>query len=102
MTSDELSRLRANVDHIDNQIAELLNKRFEIVVQMGIFKKKNSLPLRDLKREREILTRIAQFTVQENAILSRNALKIIFEKIFDVSLQAQQEYCKSQSPDNSK
>ena len=51
---EKLLQLRENIDNIDNQILNLLKKRFEIVKKVKNVKKDNNLPILDSKREEKI------------------------------------------------
>lgn len=46
---------RKQIDEIDNQILELLKERFEISKKIGKYKKQNNLPIRNKKREKQLL-----------------------------------------------
>lgn len=52
---ENLDELRKEIDNIDREIFLLLKKRFDVVKKVGEYKKKNNLPIRDLKREGEII-----------------------------------------------
>lgn len=56
----ELARLRALIDRLDVRVLKLLGRRFALTKKVGRLKTKYNLPARDAKRERSILTRIAQ------------------------------------------
>ncbi|OGF21465.1 chorismate mutase [Candidatus Falkowbacteria bacterium RBG_13_39_14] len=57
---ENLDELRKEIDNIDREIFLLLKKRFDVVKKVGEYKKKNNLPIRDLKREGEIIRRKAR------------------------------------------
>jgi len=48
--------LRAMIDAIDHEILQLLARRNSLVADIAIHKREHRLPIRDLAREREILT----------------------------------------------
>ncbi len=50
----ELETAREEINDIDRQMAELFEKRMEISAMIGEYKRKNSLPVRDAQREREL------------------------------------------------
>jgi chorismate mutase/prephenate dehydratase len=58
--NEDLSNLRDEIDKIDSEIANLFIKRFEIVRQMGEYKKNNGIQIRDKAREKEIINSISQ------------------------------------------
>lgn len=51
----ELGRFRKEIDKIDREIVKLLEKRFILVSDLGIYKKKQNLPVYDEAREKEVL-----------------------------------------------
>lgn len=53
-----LNNLRIEIDELDNKIRELLLKRMEVSVQVGMIKKELNLDVLNLKREEEIIENI--------------------------------------------
>jgi len=51
-----LDALRARIDEVDRRIVELLGQRDGIVTEIAAYKRANAVPIRDLAREREIVT----------------------------------------------
>ena len=54
VNSSVLEKQREEIDIIDNQIFELLSKRFEISKQIAEFKKENEIPILQIERWKEI------------------------------------------------
>jgi chorismate mutase len=54
----EIPKLRKNVDEIDDQILTALCERVKICRAIGVAKKKQGRPVRDLSREHEVFKRI--------------------------------------------
>lgn len=55
----ELELLREQIDRIDNEILELLNKRFDYCVGVGEYKQRNNIKsVYDPKREQNIINRL--------------------------------------------
>jgi chorismate mutase len=54
----EISKLRKNVDEIDDQILTALCERVKICKAIGAAKKKQGKPVRDVSRENEVYKRI--------------------------------------------
>lgn len=48
---DSIQNYRAEIDDIDLQIAQLLEKRFEVVKNIGNYKRERNLPVQDLDRD---------------------------------------------------
>ena len=51
---NNLDKYRKEIDKIDDNIIELLEQRFNLVVEIGQYKKENNLPVFDAKRESAI------------------------------------------------
>ena len=51
----EIKEHRRQIDKIDNQILKLLKERFEISKKIGKYKKQNNLPVKNKKREKQLL-----------------------------------------------
>lgn len=69
----DLSKLRKEIDRIDDQIINLLEKRFYLALQTTKFKSK----IRDKQREDEILKKIGSTHIKEiyKAIFKNNRKK---------------------------
>lgn len=52
---EKLLHLREQIEEIDSQILELIGKRLEVVRKVGAAKKKLNKPIRDRRRERELV-----------------------------------------------
>lgn len=55
-----LSELRVEIDTINQDILKLLNKRAEVVLEIGKLKKENSMKVYDPSREKEIENKLVQ------------------------------------------
>lgn len=55
-----LAELRQDITQIDEELLQLFAKRFTVVEEVGEYKKANNLPVRDKKREDELLGHLAQ------------------------------------------
>jgi len=59
---DDLSKMRIEIDEIDNQLMRLLERRYQLSKIIGVHKKKNNVQVLDLKREHEILNHARSFS----------------------------------------
>lgn len=50
----KIEELRSKIGKIDNKILVLMAQRLRVSREIANYKKKNNLPIRDLKREKEI------------------------------------------------
>ncbi|XMB86903.1 chorismate mutase [Mycoplasmatota bacterium WC44] len=79
---DALIKLRNQIDSVDEEIMSLLEKRFRITNEVGIYKKNNMIQVNHSNREDDILSKCVNFNYQEE-------LKEIYLKIFEVSKNQQ-------------
>jgi chorismate mutase len=56
---DRLAALRAEIDDLDLELVELLNRRTRLGIEAGRAKAGAGLPVTDLARERDVLARVA-------------------------------------------
>ena len=83
-----LEDCRKNIDVVDREIMALLNRRAEIVREIGAIKAKAGLPIVDWNREIEILRWVAQ---ENEGIMNDEAAARIFRRILQESRQIQVE-----------
>lgn len=74
----ELNELRRKIDILDDRFSEILKKRLELSKEIGIYKKKNKISLRDLEREEKVIERVIKNRVPER--LARKIYNTIFEE----------------------
>lgn len=78
----ELNNLRKEIDSIDNELMELLNKRFKITQKIGKEKIKNNQPIENIERENDILSKTYDYEEQ-------NVIEKCFKSIFSISKEQQ-------------
>lgn len=74
MRKNSLDKIRKIVDNIDFRIVALLNMRASKALQIGLEKKKAGMPVVDLKRERQILARIA--AINKGPLTNKQVCKV--------------------------
>lgn len=79
----DLSKIRSDIDSIDEEIARLFEKRMETVNKVAEYKKANNLPVRDEAREAVVLGKCKQ-RVQNSAYA--DGLRKIMAQIMDISV----------------
>ncbi len=84
----KLEDCRKKIDAIDVHIVELLNKRAEIVKEVGRLKMKAGLPIVDLERENQILRRVCH---ESGGGLDDDSVVKIYRQIIKESRQIQVE-----------
>lgn len=70
-----LEPLRNEIDKVDKELVKLLERRFELVKEIGDYKKSHNLPVLDLAREQQVLQK-------KKEQLSNKDLWPHFEKLF--------------------
>jgi chorismate mutase len=84
MTPEEalaaLSKCRDEIDAIDLQLLELLNRRTRVVEEIGRVKETLDLPIYEPKREDDVFRNV---TAHNHGPLTPDALKRVFERIID-------------------
>jgi len=51
----KIEDLRQRINEIDQELVRLLELRFQVVKEIGAYKKEHNLPILDAKREEEVL-----------------------------------------------
>lgn len=82
-----LEKRREEIDGIDAEILELLNKRANIAIEIATIKRKANLKFYSPERERAILERI---TALNKGPFPNDALKVIFREIISASLSLEE------------
>tara|TARA_B100000029_G_scaffold331835_1_gene324091 strand:+ start:491 stop:757 length:267 start_codon:yes stop_codon:yes gene_type:complete len=85
---EDLQSFREQIDSIDEQILKLLEKRMDLVRDVGKLKAKLDLAVEDLNREKEIIERL---TKHAHGHLSEGQLIRIFTAVFKSSKQLQRK-----------
>jgi len=89
---DELEKLRNQIDKIDDEILRLLIKRFEIVKEIGNYKKKHSLSVIQKSRAELIINKVKS-EAQKCGYLSEH-FEQIYKFIIKSSCSIQNEILK--------
>ena len=84
----ELDKARTEINKIDKEIVKLLQKRFNIVNEIGNYKRKQGLPIYDEAREKQVVESCISYL--ENKEYSKFIDDIYFQ-IMKCSKDIQQE-----------
>lgn len=68
---------REEIDELDEQIIELLSERFDAVAGIQIWKKENSLSLRDPAREQFIIDKYAEAFGEDGIVIAKAILGVL-------------------------
>ncbi|MEA3509444.1 MAG: prephenate dehydratase [candidate division NC10 bacterium] len=82
-----IEEFRRQIDAIDSQILELLNRRAEIVVRVGEEKAKGSIAYHSPQREEEIIGRL---TRENQGPFPERAVKAVYREILSACLSLEQ------------
>ncbi|MBI3072918.1 MAG: prephenate dehydratase [Deltaproteobacteria bacterium] len=83
LTTDELTKLRAEIDRIDEAIVRLLNERADVVMRVGEFKQQNRIAFYAPQREREVFDRISEANAGP---FPSDALRAVYREIVSACL----------------
>ncbi|MCS6885336.1 MAG: chorismate mutase [Acidobacteriota bacterium] len=92
---------REEIDRIDLELLELLNRRSRCAIEIGYIKHRMGLPIYSPSRETEILENV---TRNNRGPLENDAVRRLFERIIDESRRAERlvvESLKENSSDSS-
>ena len=84
----DIADWRGQIDKLDQQLVELINKRAECALEIGRLKRNSDMPVYEPDRERIIFDNIAR---NNAGPLSTMQLRQIFERLVDVMRQIQRD-----------
>ena len=79
---------REQIDELDLQMLDLLNKRAAAALEIGKIKKVLNIPVYDPERERRIMTRL---TEANQGPLKPDGVRRVFERIIDESRRLEKD-----------
>jgi len=88
-----LETLREKIDKIDNDLIRLFEERMNVVTEIAAFKKSNSLPVLDNKREAAKLQAVSEKVPKE----LESYAHILFDTLFELSRSHQQSLKQEQT-----
>lgn len=83
-----MEELRREIDRIDSELLSLIAKRLEVAKKIGEYKKKNKIPIRDKKRESEIVNKRAD-AFRQLGHDDKEFIKKLFSLLFKKSRKVQ-------------
>jgi chorismate mutase/prephenate dehydratase len=81
----KLEELRRNIDLLDEKILEYLNKRMDLVKQIGVAKAQSKTNIYKPEREKSIIDRLYKISKSSSGKLNRAAIEAIYQEIFAIS-----------------
>lgn len=89
----ELLSFRNEIDKIDDDIMQLLCKRFSIINQVGLYKKNNCIDAFLKDRVEEVVTRNVIAASKYN--IPQDLVENIYRQIIDASIEIEEEIIKN-------
>jgi chorismate mutase len=77
---------RQEIDDIDIQLVELLNRRSQCAIEIGRIKHERGLPVYSPSREAEVISNV---TARNRGPLRNDAIRRLFERIIDESRRSE-------------
>ncbi len=88
MASDEINPLREEIDKLDAEIVRLLNERADRVLEIGLIKRREGIPIYSPEREEQVLAMVKE---ANKGKLTDEAIQRLFERIIDESRRLERE-----------
>ncbi|MGM0498351.1 MAG: chorismate mutase, partial [Bacteroidota bacterium] len=89
MNPSELQQLRENIDFLDEELLEILNRRMQLIKQIGYYKKNKKLSIFQEDRWRNVLSKRLKNGKKKG--LDQQFIKRIFETIHNESVTKQKQ-----------
>lgn len=93
----DISNLRKKIDEIDKHLLDLLEKRFLLVKDIGLYKIANGKKFYDKNRWEELMRQKIQYVIDNCPNLSRELINNIFDILHSYSIQKQKELVENKS-----
>jgi len=81
----DLESLRRQIDRIDDELLELINKRMEVVHLVGELKNSSKSPIYRPEREQSILARLKEKNSAMHGRLNDRSIDALFLELFAVA-----------------
>ena len=89
---DELTKLRQEIDSVDDQLLQLLKKRLDIVKRVGDYKRKVGKAVVDSSREQAI---IEQRSEQAKVYgIDRSIVEKVWKTLFQIAYTVEEDHTK--------
>jgi len=87
MKTDVLNDLRGQIDQLDDQLLDLLQRRAEVAIEIGRVKKVHAIPITDRVREKEVMERL--MNQSQERPLTGEAIREIYATVIRACRAAQ-------------
>jgi chorismate mutase len=92
---NQLEQLRERIDHLDQEIIEILSMRKQLIENIGYYKKENNVTVFQLERWNEILSTRMEWGKSKN--ISAQYIQEIYKAIHDESIRIQTEIMRKET-----
>ncbi len=86
--TDNLAKLRSDIDALDNELLQLVKRRLEIMKKIGDFKKSGGFEIRDFPREKTVVEALEKKADEQN--IPKTIIKKIWHIFFSFSEEIEQ------------
>ena len=77
----DLELIRKEIDKADSQLAEVLEKRLQLVMQVAAYKKSKGMPVKDKNREAKVIAKVASLLENKDySIAVKNIMRGIIDQ----------------------
>ncbi|RIY34132.1 hypothetical protein CKF54_01470 [Psittacicella hinzii] len=87
----KLELIREDINNIDQQLIDLLSKRRDLSAEVAQYKIKECKPIKDFKREHELITSLVNKAANAKLNLNSELLNSVYKSIINDSCNYQQE-----------
>ena len=93
--SEEIQSLRQQINEVDEQLAELFDRRMTISKGVALYKKEHNLPIFDKEREQQVLARVVEAYPHRDQAFHKS-LVTFFQTVMDLSKESQKQWITDQ------
>ncbi len=93
--SEEIQSLRQQINEVDEQLAELFDRRMTISKGVALYKKEHNLPIFDKEREQQVLARVVEAYPNRDQAFHKS-LVTFFQTVMDLSKESQKQWITDQ------
>jgi len=87
----DIDEIRQNINHLDNELLQIFNRRAALALKIGEIKKELNLPIYDPRREKLIFERMKKLN---EGPLDDAAITRLFERVIDESRSLERTHAK--------
>ena len=85
----DLQKIRHDIDTVDKKLAQALEERLQLVLQVAEYKRELGLPVRDLAREEQVIAKVTSLLDNQDYA---PAVAGIMRSIIDAACSIEEEY----------